>query len=141
MAEHAYAAGAVGGDRRPITSTRSGRRRSSRARLVGALCAAAIVLGCFAALPASSSAATYHFCSGCQIYDERADTAWRTLTLSYVNYIGTGNRLLGASAMGYSYLYGTNTATHGFNGSCCKVAIVGNFSGYTYVTSNAHANY
>ena len=123
-----------------------------RRRLVGRLVqriaavGAAVAVAFSGGLGAPSAALatqTHVFCSGCLIFDQNyvADFYSFFLTLVYGHYLGTGTRLMGATAAGFDWVYNNNTVTHGFNGTHYTSGEVANFSGYGQITANAHDDY
>ncbi len=90
----------------------------------------------------ASASIDYYF-SGGVIYDNTGviDTYGHYLTLSYVHYLGTGNRWPGAGAYNYAnFVWGYNEVSHPYGGSNYLYAEAWNASGHD-VTANAHADY
>ncbi len=110
--------------------------------LVGAVL---LVLAVFVlANTTTARAATDHYCTGCKIYNNSyiIDPHYYWLTGSYVHYLGSGDRYMGAGAWGYAnFIWDWNTAYHGYGGGTSTRAAAGYSGSNTYATSNAHANY
>lgn len=95
------------------------------------------------AVPASASAGTDYYCNSCVIYNNSGiiDTYSWPLTVSYVHYLGTGDRYLGAGAYNYaSFVWGYNEVSHDYGGGNWLYAEAWDASGHD-VTVNAHADY
>lgn len=114
------------------------RRRTRLAVIATALATASL------ALPGASHAATDNYCISCFIYKNSyvINTRYHYNTVSYVHYLGTGNRWMGAGAWNYgSFLWGWNAVYRSYAGTVNARAAAG-FSGtQSGATSNAHANY
>jgi hypothetical protein len=101
------------------------------------------VLACTLAVAPAARAASYPWCSSCSILNGtyQQDPSAFNLTLVYGHYLGVGDRLMGASAVGFAWIQGTNEVSHGFDGSHHTSGQVENISGYSYITVNAHVDY
>lgn len=121
---------------------------AQRHRVWTALAATAVACLVWAAIAA---AATDHYCDGCwwppQTY--HYDHLGLPLTLSYMHYIGGGNRDVGAGAFStpspptvYGSIWsGTNTATHSYAGVVTIFAVGTNNDPNNNLTGDAHADY
>lgn len=91
----------------------------------------------------SASAATYHYCSSCKIYNN----SWvyvgsnQKLTSNYVHYLGSGNRWMGAGAQGWGTSWDWNEVTRYYGGAGLFNGAAGFSGSNSYATSNAHINY
>lgn len=114
--------------------------------------AAAIGLGLVTAMgfalggASQASAATDNYCNGCQIYNGSQNAIYTPyftyLTGSYVHYLGTGNRLLGAGSIDYAnFVQGINEAYHPYAGNNYIRAAAVNLGPQSAVTVNAHGTY
>jgi hypothetical protein len=99
------------------------------------------VAGGVFAVASPAQAGTNTFCNGCQVYTIKTDPSAFYLTLVYGHYIGSGDRYMGAGAVGFGMQYGYNEVTHGFDGSHNTSGQVANEDVYSYITVNAHVDY
>lgn len=106
-----------------------------------------LVLGVLAALCGSSFfaakalAATNHYCNSCQLYTYKSGVT-NYIYRSYVNYLGSGDRLLGVGTLDYASMkYDWNEVWKDYAGTHFIRPSSENQSTYTYVTVNAHGSY
>ena len=107
------------------------------------LVSAALTLAAFSA-PGSANAATDYYCSSCFIYNNSyvINPRYHYNIGSYVRYLGTGNRWMGAGAWSYgSFIYAWNEVYHTYNGSTNAKAAAAYSGSNSGATSNAHASY